>query len=195
MNTTELSEKQLIELATAEGFLALYNKLRGTSYSVKKVAGDGETPDILTKDDHDRPLGIEVTLTEDRPGDIASTLGRSNHNSGDAIRAHLQRVKEGKEQIEFNCLSQNVFAILVERIKAKVNKRYGSNIALVIRDTSGVPWEWKQVVPLVQENLNVKHIPFDHGIWLLSRCKTVLTPIYPEAFSMNGTLHAPSAAR
>lgn len=93
MNTTGFSEKQLIELATAEGFLAHYNALRGSTYAVERVAGDGVAPDVFTKDVSGNLLGIEVTLTEDRPRDIASALGRSNHKSLDALKAHLQRVK------------------------------------------------------------------------------------------------------
>lgn len=181
MNTTGLSEKQLIELATAEGFLALYNKLYRTNYLVCKVAGVGEVPDVFAKDSHGNEFGIEVTLTEDRVGDIASALGRSDHKSGDALVAHLQRVKEGREELRFNCLSQNVLAVLVERLKAKLNKRYGNNIALVVRDTSAVPWLWEHVIPLVQANLTGLAVPFDRGVWLLSRCKSILTPIYPEA--------------
>lgn len=180
MNPTGLTEKQLIELATAEGFLVLYNALRGSTYSVEHVAGEGEAPDVSTKDASGQVLSIEVTLTEDRPGDIPSVLGRSNHKSLEALQTHLRRVREGKESARINCLSENVLAILSGRIIAKLSKRYGNNVALVVRDTSGVPWDWNQVVPELQESLSGKTVPFDRGIWLLSRCKSILTPIYDE---------------
>lgn len=175
-----LLEKQLIEKATAEGFLYHYNKIFGESYAIESIAGDGEAPDAIAKDKQGNILGIEVTLTEDSPGDIASALGRSNKKSVEVLKEHLKRVKEGKETIRFNCLSENVLDVLVSRIEAKLNKRYGSNIALVIRDTSGVPWEWSQVVPLIQSRFYGRHIPFDRGIWLLSRCKGTLTNICSE---------------
>lgn len=181
MNTTGFSKTQLIELATAEGFLAHYNTLRGSTYAVERVAGDGEAPDVLTKDASGNLLSIEVTLTEDRPRDIASEFGPSNHKSLDALKAHLQRVKEGKEQVKINCLSGNVLAVLIDRINSKLSKRYGNNVALVVRDTSGVPWDWKQVVPQLQASLSIQTVPFDRGIWMLSRCKSILTPIYHEA--------------
>jgi len=181
MNLTGLSEKQLIELATAEGFLVRYNALHGSTYSVEHVAGEGETPDVFTKDASGQVLGIEVTLTEDNPGDIPSVLGRSNRKSVESLRTHLRQVREGREPLRVNCLSENVLAVLSSRINAKLSKRYGNNVALVIRDTSGVPWDWNQVVPVLRESLSAQTIPFDRGIWLLSRCKSILTSIYDEA--------------
>lgn len=180
MNPTGLTEKQLIELATAEGFLVLYNALRGSTYSVEHVAGEGEAPDVSAKDASGRVLSIEVTLTEDRSGDIPSVLGRSNHKSLEALQTHLLRVREGKEPARINCLSENVLEILSGRIIAKLTKRYGNNVALVVRDTSSVPWDWNQVIPELQECLSGITVPFDRGIWLLSRCKSILTPIYDE---------------
>jgi hypothetical protein len=181
MNITGFSRTQLIELETAEGFLAHYNALRGSTYAVERVACKGEAPDVFTKDASGNLLNIEVTLTEDRSRDIGSVLGPSNHKSLDMLKAHLQRVKEGKEQVKINCLSENVLAVLIDRINSKLRKRYGNNVALVVRDTSGVSWDWKQVVPQLQAGLSRQTVHFDRGIWLLSCCKSVLTPIYIEA--------------
>jgi hypothetical protein len=180
MNTTGLSEKQRIELDTAEGFLTHYNELHRSNFLVYKIAGDREVPDVFAKDSQGNELGIEITLTENRVGDIKSTLGRSDHNSVDALEARVQRVKEGKEEPIFNYLTQNVLAVLVKRIKAKLNKDYGNNIALVVRDTSAVLWHWEHVVPLVQKELTGLKIPFNRGIWLLSRSTSILTSIHPE---------------
>lgn len=179
MSTSGFSEKQLIELATAEGFLALYNVKRGSTYVVERVAGDGETPDVLAKDASGNMLGIEVTLTEDRQRDIAAALGHSTHKSLNALRDHLQRVKVGTEKLQMNSLQENVLAVLTDRISAKLNKRYGNNVALVIRETS-IPWDWEQVLPQLHAFLSARTVPFDRGIWLLSRDKNTLTSVYHE---------------
>jgi hypothetical protein len=35
---------------------------------------------------------------------------------------------------------------LKQRLQAKITKRYGPNTVLVVRDTSGVDWDWDLVV-------------------------------------------------
>lgn len=181
MIPTEQSEKQKIELASAEGFVAHYNTKYGTSYQIYKVAGEGETPDVLARDVQGNELGMEVTLTEDRAKDIASNLGRSEHKSGTALAAHLQLVKQGKEELRFSTLTGNVMDILLQRIKAKLKMRYGINTALIVRDTSAVPWSWDDVAHLVQSNLAGLTVPFDRGIWLVSRDKESITNLFPES--------------
>jgi hypothetical protein len=181
MNHIKLSEKQTIELASAEGFVAYYNAKYGTNYQIHKVAGDGETPDVLARDSEGNELGMEITLTEDRIKDIASALGRSDHKSGPALAAHLQRVKEGKDELRFNTLTGNVMDILLQRIKAKLHMRYGKDTALIVRDTSAVPWRWDDVADLVQSNLSNLSVPFDRGVWLVSRNKESVTNLFPES--------------
>lgn len=177
MNYDKLSEKQQIELSTAEGFLQFFNVQHDSSYEVVHVAGDGETPDIVAKDIRGNVLNIEVTLTEDRHGDITAALGRSNYRSIEALRAHLKAVREGKESVQFSSLQGNVIKLLQERIDKKLTKRYGVNVALVIRET-GLSWDWEIALPPLRAYLDKKQVPFDCGIWLLSRAKDHLTYVY-----------------
>lgn len=178
MNTDELSEKQQIELSTAEGFLQFFNIQHDSSYEVVHVARGNETPDIVAKDNCGNVLSIEATTTEDHPKDIVATLGRSNHKSIEALRAHLKAVREGKESVQFSSLQGNVIELLQARIEKKLNMRYGANTALVIRETSGVPWYWELVLPQLRDYLDGQRVPFDRGIWLLSLAKDCLTHIY-----------------
>jgi len=67
---------------------------------------------------------------------------------------------------------------LAERIGKKLCKDYGENVALVIRETS-IPWDSESIVPMIQTWLHGKRVPFDRGIWLLSRDRSRLTPVYP----------------
>lgn len=178
MNTDGLSEKQRIEFSTANGFLHFFNVQHGFGYEMAHVAGDGEVPDIVARDASGNILNIEVTQTEDRPKDIAAALGRSEHKSIDALRAHLEAVRKGRESVKFSSLQGNVIEILQETINKKLNMRYGANTVLVIRETSGVSWDWKTIVPQLQDYLDRKQVLFNHGIWLLSRAKDRLTHIY-----------------
>jgi len=156
------------------------NSVHGAGYRVVHVAGPGETPDVVARDTSGNVLNIEVTLTEDRPGDITAALGRSNHKSVEALRAHLEAVRQGKEQLQVNCLQGNVLQILRERIDKKLVKRYGANVALVIRETS-LSWDWELVLPSLEAYLGKKQVPFDRGIWLLSRAKDRLTCVVGKA--------------
>ena len=178
MDADGLSEKQRIELSTARGFLHFFNAQHGFSYEVECVAGNGEVPDVVARDTNGNGLNIEVTLTEDQPGDIAAALGRSDHKSLEALRAHLKAVREGKESLQYSNLRGNVIELLQERISKKLIMRYGANTALVIRETSGVNWDWQKVIPQLQAYLDEKHVPFDCGIWLLSINKDQLTHVY-----------------
>ena len=179
MKTDTLTETQRIELSTAEGFLSLFNAKAGSNFEAVHVAGPDEVPDVIASDSSGRILGIEVTLTEDRPRDIAAILGRSNHKSIDALKAHLRAVSEGKAQMEVNCLQGNVIEILRERIAKKLIKRYGANVALVIRETS-ISWDWELILPALRDYLDGQKVPFDQGIWLLSLYKDRLTHVYGD---------------
>ena len=52
-----------------------------------------------------------------------------------------------------------------------MNKRFGPNTALVVRDTSGVDWDWDLVADTVKQSLHGIGNPFDEGIWILSTAK------------------------
>lgn len=170
-------EKQAIERATAEGFLLHYNRDHGTDYRVDSLAGSGTSPDVKCVNSEKAILWIEITMTEDRPGDIKSALGRSEHKSFRVTQLHLREVKEGKGKMSPNQLDDNVQKRLVKALKLKFQKRYGQNVALVVRAT-GVDWDWELILSRVRAEFNDNRIPFDRGVWLLSRAKNRLYKIF-----------------
>lgn len=165
-----MEEKVAIERATANGFLFLYNEERGTTFKITRVA---DSPDIECKNEQGEILNLEITLTEDRSGDIQAALGRSEQRSPQALREHLQRVREGKAQPldRYSSLSGNVTGSIETRIRSKLQKRYGTHTALVVRDTSGVDWDWDFEIPDLRKNLAGVQNPFDEGVWILNRSK------------------------
>lgn len=165
-----MEEKISIEQATADGFLRIYNKDNGSTFKIIRLA---DSPDVECKDDQGKTLNIETTLTEDRPGDITSALGRSQKRSPQALREHLQRVRQGKAKPldRTSSLDGNVSEAIVSRILSKLQKRYGTNTALVIRDTSGVDWDWDFEIPALQKKVSGIINPFDQGVWILNRSK------------------------
>lgn len=169
-----MSEKQAIEKATAEGFLVLYNQLQKSDFRIVEIS---DAPDVRCKDSLDKTLNLEITTTEDRPGDIQAALGRSNIRSAEALRAHLERVARGEEKLQFSSLSDEVSDQLVGRLQSKMMNDYGSNAALVVRDTSGVDWDWDDVIPTIRSRLDLTKNPFSLGIWMLSRAKDRLFQI------------------
>lgn len=168
MGVTHMSEKQAIEKATAEGFLVMYNQLQGSDFRIVEMS---DAPDVRCKDSLGNTLNLEITATEDRPGDIKAVLGRSNSRSLEALRAHVERVARGEEQPQFSSLSDEVSDHLVERLQSKMMNDYGSNAALVVRDTSGVDWDWEDVIPTIRSRLDLTKNPFSQGIWVLSLAK------------------------
>ena len=166
-----MSEKQAIEKATAEGFLVLYNQLQGTDFRIVEMS---DAPDVRCADSHGKALNLEITSTEDRPGDIKAILGRSNSRSLEALRAHNERVARGEEQPQFSSLSDEVSDQLVGRLRSKMINDYGLSAALVVRDTSGVDWDWDDVIPVIRSQLDFTKNPFSQGIWILSRAKNRL---------------------
>ena len=172
----QYSEKQKIENATADSFFSIYNTENKTSYSVIRIAGDGEVPDVFAKDDEGREFNIEVTLTEDAPGNIVCSLGKNDTHSLAALKSHLQAVRAGKEKLRANSLEYNALPMLLQRIDKKLIKRYGPNTALVVRDTSNLR-DWEFVCPEINKYLNCKIIPFDLGIWILYLNKTKIMKI------------------
>ena len=65
------SEKEKIEIATADAFIHLYNVEMNSSFEVVEYA---DAPDIRCKDSSENTLNLEITLTEDRAGDIPAVF-------------------------------------------------------------------------------------------------------------------------
>lgn len=166
-----MNEKQRIEQATAEGFLLLFNQQFDTHY---RIVGFGDAPDVRCNGLNGEELNLEITLTEDHPRDIQALLGRSSHKSLEALKEHNKRVAEGKEKPQFSSLSGNVLAQVAGRINQKLVKCYGPDTALIVRDTSGLDWDWELVLEELKEKTNSKRYPFDKGIWLLNLMMTKL---------------------
>jgi len=169
-----MGEKQDIEKGTAEGFLTLYNQLKGTDFRVEAI---DDAPDARCVDSRGNTLNLEITTTEDRAGDIKALLGRSGARSLETLRAHLERVARGEEPLQFSSLSGEVSDNLLERLNKKMKNDYGSNTALVIRDSSGVDWDWASAISVIRGRLGLVRNPFSHGIWLVSRVKDRLFQI------------------
>jgi hypothetical protein len=170
-NEKNLTEKEQIEKATAEAFIPLYNKLMRASF---KIVEHSDAPDFRCVDSQNNELKLEITLTEDRPKDIAALCGRSDHRSLESLKEHLRKVKEGKAHPlqRVSCLSGNVMAMAVDRIKKKMNKDYGKNTALVVGDTSGCNWDWDMEIEGIGNSLDLSRNPYDKGIWIISKDKT-----------------------
>ena len=162
-----MNEKEAIEKATADAFVELYNSEMGTSFFIVEYS---DAPDIRCKDPKGNTFNFEITLTQDRPKDIQAALGRSNHRSIDALRKHLADVSAGKANPleRVSCLQGNVTDMIVNRIQSKLRKDYGSNVALVVRDSSAVCWDWDLVVDHAKSILDLRKNPFDKGIWVIS---------------------------
>lgn len=169
-----MSEKQAIEKATAEGFLVLYNQLQGTNFRIVKLS---DAPDVHCIDSHGKVLNLEITSTEDCLGDIKAILGRSNSRSVETLRAHNERVARGEERPQVSSFSDEVSDHLLGRLRSKMKNGYGLRVALVVRDTSGVDWDWDDIIPAIQNQLDFTKNPFSQGIWVLSRAKNRLFQI------------------
>lgn len=158
-----MSEKKQIERSTAEAFLSLYNQEKGASFRIVEF---GDAPDAHCADNLGARLNLEITLTEDRPGDIPALLGRSSALDADTLKSELESGRG-----EGSSLGGDVLAVLVDRIHSKLKKRYGPDTALVIRDASGVDWDWNLVVTKLRERLEGTANPFVRGVWLVNRSK------------------------
>jgi len=167
MEGIPLNEKEAIEKATADAFISLYNPESGASFSIVEYS---DAPDIRCKDSKGNTFNFEITLTEDRPQDIQAALGRSDHRSLEALKRHLSDVKAGKADPlkDVSCLQGNVSQMIMSRIQRKLKKDYGSNVALVVRDSSPLDWNWDLVANQIKNMLNPVRNPFDKGIWVIS---------------------------
>lgn len=165
-----MKEKEAIEKETADAFIKLYNSKTGSSFSIIEYS---DAPDIRCKDSDGNELNFEITLTENRPKDIQAVLGRSDHKNLVSLKKHLEEVKAGKANAleRSSGLDGNVTVMIVSRIQPKLNKDYGPNTALVIRDASRLDWEWDEVRDQIEAMLSLKRNPFDKGIWLISNSK------------------------
>lgn len=165
-----LNEKESIERATADAFIELYNSEMGTSFSIVKYS---DAPDVHCKDRDGNSLNLEITLTEDRPKDIQAAIGRSDHRSLEALKKHLADVKAGKANPldRASCFQGNVTEMIVSRIQPKLRKDYGSNTALIIRDSSPIGWDWYMVTDQIKDQLNLDRNPFDKGVWIITSLK------------------------
>ena len=83
---------------------------------------------------------------------------------------HLAEVKTGKTTplSRVSCLRGNVASMIIKRILPKLTKNYGKNVALVVRDTSPVGWDWDIVIKDLKSRLSCEHNPFDQGIWIIT---------------------------
>lgn len=163
-----MNEKESLEYYSALAFLKHYNLLQGDDYKITEVT---DSPDILCKNSKGHSMKIEVTLTEDKQGDIACALGRTHGNAIEFQKIHLDNSQYGSAEPIINSI-QSATENLVERIKAKSNKDYGTNTALLIRDTSGVAWNWDvQKRKIIGKTKRLRN-PYDKGIWIINRDKS-----------------------
>jgi len=161
-----MNEKEAIERATAEGFLALYNEVFNETY---RIVDHADAPDMRCENSCNEMLCLEITLTEDRQNDITALLGRSDHRSLNALRKSRDPNSPDTTFPLGSSLSDNVSVMLASRVSAKLSKDYGTRVALVVRDTSGVDWSWETVLDQVRADLDLSRNPFDMGIWLVNR--------------------------
>jgi len=156
-----MKEKEQIEKATVDAFVELHNEMYGTAHSVREYGDhDGDRPDALCVAADGDEFNVEVTITEDRPGDIQWALVKAD-----------QRPYQGPPGSR---LQANVLAQLAGRLDKKSLRRYGGRTALVIRDSSGVDWDWEDIRPQAKEYLQQRGNPYQLGIWVVNRAKTRL---------------------
>ena len=159
------TEKQLIERYTASTFLRLYNQKQGFSY---EIIQHSDAPDFLCRDKEGSHLKLEVTMTEDRSGDIPSLLGRSDARSPEALKHHLKAVDRGEESIFASVSSSDsICRMAASRIQPKLSKDYGPDTALVVRDTSPLEWDWSHEIECLTSLLDLSRNPYDRGIWIV----------------------------
>ncbi len=169
MPSNHSDEKEAIEKATADAFIALYNSRCRTSFSVSEYS---DAPDIRCKDADRNVLNLEITLTQDREGDIPSALDRSDHRSVESFLKHRAEVKAGRaDPFDRVSCSSDVTARMVSAIQSKLQKDYGPNVALVVRHVSGSGWSWEKHVDQIVGGLNLDRNPFDMGIWVIPNSK------------------------
>lgn len=151
----ESSEKQRIEMATVMYYLNYLNRLRGSDYSVQH---HGDAPDFRIANSAGDRMDVEVTLSDDRDGDIAVLLGRKECRTPGPVLGGAQ----------VDCSTGVPLGRLVEIVKAKSIKRYGDRCALVIRQASPVGWDLEHLAAGAREVLKNTRQPYTEGVWLIS---------------------------
>lgn len=153
----KLNEKQRIEKGTAEIFLMTYNNRFGCDFAIERPGdqGSGE-PDVICKNTKtNETLSLEVTCLEDVHGDVGYRLGR--------LQKPISESGLPGRSFDFDALPQ-----IVERINNKSHKRFGKNVALVLRQVSGIPWDFDTEMGKVRALVDLRNNPYDKGIWILS---------------------------
>jgi len=151
-----LNKKQLIEKETAEIFLGLYNKEKGTSFEIIKLA-EPPDPDILCEDHNlKKKLELEISLLEDIPGQIPYFLGRANQPIFPSTKTAVYTF-------------QDIIATISSSLQNKLQCSYGENTALVYYSVTGLletrNWEHLQII--FKGILNGKEKNYGAGIWVI----------------------------
>ncbi len=198
------TEKQRIERATAELFLVGYNARTHGTYVVERVA---DAPDVICRDATGALLQLEIVLLEDRPGDIKELLRKPDGRELERFLADMERVRRGGISV-FDTIGSfgqgrdggpgTVDTNLRQMLRSKILKDYGREVALVLRQTSPIPWDWdvvldlkREVESLLQER-RLKQHPFDRGIWIVARGEDgpTLQMVMPEQDRPSGSANA-----
>lgn len=155
MEDNKLNEKQAIEKATAEQFLSQYNRRFKTNFVIEDQPVPPD-PDVICRDlNTGETLALEITLLEDIYGDIGWALGRLK----------LPQPTSGLPARSFDL---DTLPRLIHSIIKKRHKDYGSNVALIIRQVSRVPWDFEVELDKIRSVIKIEKNPYDKGIWILS---------------------------
>lgn len=147
------NRKQAIEYDTAVAFLHLYNQALKTSYEIIELS---DIPDVICKDRlTNEELYLEITLHEDRKGEIPFLLGQTKEKPKSRSSVRLT----GRDEDEG-------LPALIEAVTKKLLKDYGRQVALVVRHMSSQSWD--QDVEQIKRLLGLQNNPFDRGIWVLT---------------------------
>lgn len=171
-------ETKRIERATAAMFVAMYNAKTGDTY---RVVGQPEPPepDVQCENDVGDVLKLEITMLEDRCRDIQSLLGRSDAHGLEALLANNERIQRGEVAAIDTVASfeRDAMPNLLDRLRAKLKKQhFGPNVALVMRSTSPLDWDWnlcmneaRRGLESILLELKLGQPPYDRGIWIVAR--------------------------
>ena len=146
-----------------------------------RITEHKDAPDIRCRNDLNHVLNLEITTTENQPMDIASLLGRSNHRSVEVLQTQIEEERAGLLSRHIDSLSGNVSFMLVLRIIDKLKKDMGKNVALVVRDSCPLDWDWEFVLEDIRAAIGQYKNPYDKGIWLVSYSKDKLFRIVEPA--------------
>ncbi len=177
--------KEAIERETAELFLSIYNANVESPFWIVSQP-EPPAPDVHCENTSGTSLNLEVTLLQDREadketgrkGDAAVFMGRSDERDWRKRFAELERVKRGEISVfETITTSGDILGNALTRIADKLTKQYsGTNIALLLRSTSGVDWDWEDYIEtlraalaLFMQEQKIEQHHFDRGIWIVAK--------------------------